>query len=661
MNKSIEHKTVAALRALSVDTVQSANSGHPGLPLGVAPAAYALWAKHMIFNPGDPEWINRDRFILSAGHGSALLYSLLHLFGYRVGIDDLKQFRHYNSITPGHPEYGHTEGVETTTGPLGAGLATAVGMAMAQKHQAARYNKPQYEILNHYIYVLAGDGCMMEGIASEASSLAGTLGLDNLIILYDSNNITIEGRTDLAFTENVRARYEAYGFKTFYVADGTDIEAISAALEEARVKDGRPAFIEIKTKIGCCSVREDDASAHGEPLGAENVNLLKEAIGYPSKEPFFVSDEVYGHIKELNAQKITAYIAWQQLYEGYKKAYPELAAQWENERRPVTAYELTADKSLWAFDSKPQATRAVSGLIINRLKEKYCNFIGGAADLGPSTKTLMNNEKSFSRQAYDGRNIHYGVREHAMAAMGNGIVLYGGLHSYVSTFFVFADFLKPMLRLSALMKLPLTYVLTHDSIGLGEDGPTHEPVEQLSMLRATPNTIVFRPADAYETMVGWTVAMTSVESPVVLVLSRQNIPQLPAARPEAFRGGYIIRESKKSLPDAILMASGSEVALILEAAEQLAGEGIDVRAVSMPSMELFAQQDETYRQAVLPDACRKRVAVEAGSSLSWGFLVGLDGACVTLDRFGASGKGEVVFKELGFTAEHVAARVKSLL
>lgn len=659
MVASIEQLAVNALRVLSADAVQKANSGHPGMPLGSAPIAYTLWAKHMVADPKHTKWINRDRFILSAGHASALLYSLLHVFGYQVSVEDLKNFRQLDSKTPGHPEYGHTDGVESTTGPLGAGLATAVGLAMSQEHLAAKYNRENYDIINNFTYVLAGDGDMMEGITSEAASLAGTLKLGRFIVVYDSNSITIEGKTDLAFRENVRARYEAYGFETFLVEDGNDLEAINAAIAQAKSNLSQPSFIEVRTKIGFASPKEGTSSVHGSPLGEEGVRIFKENIAYPSQEAFYVPQEVYDHyhsVAEENGQK---YDAWVNLFEKFSKEYPELRKQWDEDFHEITLDELKADASLWEFEDKSQATRNVSGIMINRLKEKYSNFFGGSADLASSNMTAMKDEGSFSPEDYSGKNIHFGVREHAMAAMGNGIVLYGGLRTYVATFFVFADFLKPMARLSSIMHLPLTYILTHDSIGVGEDGPTHEPIEQLTMLRAMPNFITYRPADAIETAYGWALALTSKTTPVGLVLSRQNLPQLENTGEGALKGAYVVKDVTHL--DVILMASGSEVSLALDAAEALEKEGVGVRVVSAPSLELFDAQDEAYRESVLPKAVRKRVAIEAGASLSWGRYVGLDGAYVALDRFGGSAPGDQLFESFGFTVENVKETVKGIL
>ena len=657
--KKIDLQAVDTIRVLSADMVQAANSGHPGMPLGAAPIVYTLWANHMNFDVKDTKWINRDRFILSAGHASALQYSLLHLFGFDLSIDDLKNFRQWGSRTPGHPEYGHTDGVEATTGPLGAGLTNAVGMAMAQAHLAAKYNKEGFPLVDNFTYVLAGDGCMMEGITSEASSLAGTLGLGRLIVIYDSNQITIEGRTDIAFNEDVRKRYEAYGFETFLVEDGNDMEAIDLAIAKAKSNLNQPSLIEVKTKIGFGSHVEDSSAAHGAPLGADNVIAMKKAMGYPSENPFHIEDSVKAHFESIADTAAEAHAEWITMFDAYAQAHPELAAQWEQDFSEISLETLLEDKSLFEFEEASMATRSSSGLVINRLKDKYSNLFGGSADLATSNMTYMNDETSFSKDNYAGRNIHFGVREHAMAGVGNGIVLYGGLKAYVATFFVFSDFLKPMARLSALSNIPLTYVLTHDSIGVGEDGPTHEPIEQLSMLRSLPNFTTFRPADAKEVAYGWAYALSSKTTPTGLILSRQNLPLLENTGEGALKGAYVLKDADSI--DMILMASGSEVSLALDAAEAAAKENIGVRVVSVPSMELFKLQDKVYQESVFPAAIRSRIAIEAGASDSWAQFVGLDGDYVCIDQFGASAPGGIIFKEYGFTVENVLSKIKGLL
>lgn len=658
---NIDTMSVNAIRVLAADAVQKANSGHPGLPLGSAAMAYELWAKHMNHNPANPDWPNRDRFILSGGHGSTLLYSLLHLFGYGLTKDDLMQFRQLDSLTPGHPEYRHTRGVEATTGPLGAGMGMAVGMAAAEAHLAAKFNKEGYPVVDHYTYVLGGDGCMMEGISSEAFSLAGTLGLGKLIVLYDSNQISIEGSTDIAFTEDVKKRFEAFGFQTLVVEDGNNLEEIGKAIEEAKADKTRPTMITVKTQIGFgCPAKQGKASAHGEPLGDDNVKALKENIGWPSDEPFFVPDEVYANYRDIASAKAEVEDAWNKMFAEYCAKYPEMKKAWDEEFDLEVAKKLIDDESFWAYDEKPEATRNLSGQVLNRLKDKVPNLIGGAADLSPSTKTYMKDMGDFSKTDYAGRNMHFGVRELAMAAIGNGMTLHG-LRAFVSTFFVFSDYVKPMARLSSIMKIPTTYVLTHDSIGVGEDGPTHEPIEQLAMLRSMPNFHVFRPADATETIAAWYSAVTSIETPTALVLSRQNLPQLAGSSKEALKGAYVLEDSTKEVPDAIIIATGSEVSLAVEAKAQLAKDGVDVRVVSMPCMDIFEEQSDEYKESVLPKGVRARVAVEALGDFGWGKYVGLDGKTITMKGFGASAPAATLFKKFGFTTENVVAAVKEVL
>ena len=658
---NIDTMSVNAIRVLAADAVQKANSGHPGLPLGSAAMAYELWAKHMNHNPANPDWPNRDRFILSGGHGSTLLYSLLHLFGYGLTKEDLMQFRQLDSLTPGHPEYRHTRGVEATTGPLGAGMGMAVGMAAAEAHLAAKFNKEGYPVVDHYTYVLGGDGCMMEGISSEAFSLAGTLGLGKLIVLYDSNQISIEGSTDIAFTEDVKKRFEAFGFQTLVVEDGNNLEEIGKAIEEAKADKTRPTMITVKTQIGFgCPAKQGKASAHGEPLGDDNVKALKENLGWPGNEPFFVPEEVYANYRDIASAKAEVEDAWNKMFEEYCAKYPEMKKAWDEEFDLEIAKKLIDDEAFWAYDDKPEATRNLSGQVLNRLKDKVPNLVGGAADLSPSTKTYMKDMGDFSKADYAGRNMHFGVRELAMAAIGNGMTLHG-LRAFVSTFFVFSDYVKPMARLSSIMKIPTTYVLTHDSIGVGEDGPTHEPIEQLAMLRSMPNFHVFRPADATETIAAWYSAVTSLETPTALVLSRQNLPQLAGSSKEALKGAYVLEDSTKDVPDAIIIATGSEVSLAVEAKAALAKDGVDVRVVSMPCMDIFEEQSEEYKESVLPKNVRARVAVEALGDFGWGKYVGLDGKIISMKGFGASAPAATLFKKFGFTTENVVAAVKAVL
>ena len=658
----IDEKCVNAIRILSADAIQKANSGHPGLPLGAAPAAYTLFKGYLNFSFNNPYWYNRDRFILSAGHGSALLYSLLHLFNCGLTIDDIKNFRQFGSKTPGHPEYAHTPFVEATTGPLGAGMGMAVGMAMAEAHLAAIFNKPDYEVVDHYTYVFGGDGCLMEGISSEAFSIAGNLKLHKLIVIYDSNKITIEGDTDITFTEDVEKRMQAFGFQTITVENGNDMEAIGRAIEQAKAEKTKPSFITVKTQIGYgCPAKQGKASSHGEPLGADNVAELRKTLCWESEEPFFVPQEVYDYCLQISKEKSEKENRWNALFEQYCKKYPEMKSLWDKYHSDVDEKELLNSDEFWACTDKNEATRSTSGAVINRVKDIIPNLIGGSADLGPSNKTYIKDGGDFSAQNYAGRNIHYGVREQAMAAIANGMALYGGVKNYVATFFVFSDYMKPMIRLSSLMELPVTYVFTHDSIGVGEDGPTHQPVEHLSMLRAIPNLIVFRPADARETIAGWYTALTSRKTPVALVLTRQNIDQCKYSSKDALKGAYILVKETKARPDGIIIATGSEVELALKAHDELLKQGIDVRVVSMPSMELFDAQSEEYKNSVLPNDVRKRVVVEAATEFGWGKYIGLDGKSVTMNTFGASAPAKVLFEKFGFTVENVVDTMKSIL
>ena len=660
---NIEEMSVNAIRVLSADAIQKANSGHPGLPLGTAPIAYELFSKHMNYNPQNPEWINRDRFVLSGGHGSMLLYSLFHLFGIgNLSLDEVKNFRQFGSLTPGHPEYGHTVGVEATTGPLGQGMAMAVGMAMAEAHLASVFNKEGYPVVDHYTYVLGGDGCMMEGISSECFSLAGTLGLSKLIVFYDSNNISIEGSTDIAFTEDVVTRFKAFGFQTIEVEDGNDLCAIGKAIEEAKADKTRPSLIKVNTLIGYgCPAKQGKASAHGEPLGVDNVAALKENIGWPCKGDFEVPQEVYDHYKELSANMAKAEDKWNELFAAYVEKYPEMKELWDNYFDGYDMSDLFNSDEYWAKGDKAEATRNTSGAILNMIKKAMPNLIGGSADLAPSNKTNMKDAGDFSKDNYSGSNLHFGVREQAMAAIGNGLMLHGGLKAFVATFFVFSDYVKPMARLTALMQLPLTYVFTHDSIGVGEDGPTHEPIEQLAAFRSLPGFTVFRPCDRTETAAAWMYAVENECGPTGLVLTRQNLPQMEGSSKDALKGGYVIADSQKEVPDAIIIASGSEVSLAVNAKEELKKDGIDVRVVSMPSMELFDKQSAEYKESVLPNAVRKRVAVEALSDFGWYKYVGLDGRVIAMEGFGASGPEATLFEHFGFTVDNVVKTVKEVI
>lgn len=660
---NIEEMSVNAIRVLSADAIQKANSGHPGLPLGTAPVAYELFAKHMNYNPHNPDWVNRDRFVLSGGHGSMLLYSLFHLFGIgNLSLEEVKNFRQFGSLTPGHPEYGHTVGVEATTGPLGQGMAMAVGMAMAEAHLSSVFNKEGFPVVDHYTYVLGGDGCMMEGISSECFSLAGTLGLSKLIVFYDSNNISIEGSTDIAFTEDVVTRFKAFGFQTIEVEDGNDLEAIGKAIEEAKADKTRPSLIKVNTLIGYgCPAKQGKASAHGEPLGVDNVAALKENINWPCKGDFEVPKEVYDHYKELADNMAKAEDKWNELFAAYVEKYPEMKELWDNYFDGYDMSDLFNSDEYWAKGDKPEATRSTSGTILNMIKKAMPNLIGGSADLAPSNKTNMKDAGDFSKDNYAGTNLHFGVREQAMAAIGNGLALHGGLKAFVATFFVFSDYVKPMARLSALMKLPLTYVFTHDSIGVGEDGPTHEPIEQLAAFRSLPDFTVFRPCDRTETAAAWMYAVENECGPTGLVLTRQNLPQIEGSSKDALKGGYAIAESEKAVPDAIIIASGSEVSLAINAKEELKKSGIDVRVVSMPSMELFDKQSAEYKESVLPNGVRKRVAVEALSDFGWYKYVGLDGRVIAMEGFGASGPAATLFEHFGFTVDNVVKTVKEVV
>ena len=659
MSKELDKLCINAIRVLSADAIEKSKSGHPGLPLGAATMAYTLWS-NMNHNGKNPKWDNRDRFVLSAGHGSMLEYSLLHLFGYGITVEDIKNFRQVGSLTPGHPEYGHTQGVEITTGPLGQGICNAVGMAIAEAHLAEKFNKPGYEVVNHNTYAIVGDGCLMEGISGEASSLAGTLGLGKLVVLYDSNNISIEGNTDIAFREDVAKRYEAYNWQVIKVNDGNDIEAIENALEEAKKETTKPSMIIVKNQIGFgCPAKQGKASAHGEPLGAENVKAMKENLGW-KQEDFYVPAQVYLNMDKYINAGVEKENSWNNLFERYKNEYQELAEEYSKWMSgEIDSESLLNNEELWSFD-KEMATRESSGIMINRLANLIPNLIGGSADLAPSNKTYMTGKGDFSAEDRSGRNLHFGVREHAMAAIANGMYAHGGLKVFCATFFVFSDYMKGAMRLSSLMNLPVSYVLTHDSIGVGEDGPTHQPIEQLAALRSMPNMTVFRPADSKETAAAWYYAVTNGSTPTSLVLTRQKLPLYDGCAKRALKGGYILKDSKKEIPDVILMASGSEVELIYKAADELAARGIDARVVSIPSFEIFNAQDEAYKESVLPNSVRKRVAVEALTSFGWYQYVGLDGRIISLDTFGASGNADALFKQFGFTVENVVNETMKL-
>ncbi len=653
--KPIEKKAITTIRFLAAEAVQKANSGHPGMPIGSAPMAYTLW-KQMKHDPKDPKWVGRDRFVLSAGHASMLEYSLLHLFGYGLSIDELKSFRQWGSKTPGHPEFGHTVGVETTTGPLGQGISTAVGMAMAEARLAAEFNRDGYPVVDNYTYALTGDGCLMEGVASEAASLAGHLGLGKLIVLYDRNQITIEGSTGIAFTEDVGKRFEAYGWQVQELPDGEDINAVAVAIDTAKADKAHPSLIIVHTEIAHGTPKANKSSAHGEPLGEDNIKAMREFYNW-TEEPFSVPDEVYAYFNELQEGYTKAHKAYDTMFESYKTTYPELYEKWVAWHETKLPESLKKDERLWSTTDK-KATRAVSGEVLNVFAEYMPNLFGGSADLAPSNKSELKGKGFFEADNRTGANIHFGIREFAMACISNGIQLYGGFHAFCATFMVFTDYLKPALRLSAIMHQPVVYVMTHDSIGVGEDGPTHQPVEQLASLRATPDTLVFRPADAKETSACYIQAFEG-NRPAVMALTRQGLPQYAETGKDVSRGGYILRDAKNGKPDVILMASGSEVELIYKAADLLEADGVSCRLVSMPCLDLFDEQDAAYKASVLPNDVRARVAVEAGSSYSWDRYVGLDGQCVCLDHFGASSPAPILFKEFGFTAENVAKAAKA--
>lgn len=652
----IRQQTVNAVRVLSAEAVEKAKSGHPGLPLGAAPLGYALYNDIMKYDPKDPSFYDRDRFVLSAGHGSMLLYSLLYLYGFGLTESEIASFRRFGSRTPGHPEYRETPGVETSTGPLGQGIATAVGMAMAEARMAAEFNKEGFPLTDHYTYVLCGDGCMQEGMENEAASFAGTNKLGKLIVYYDSNNITIEGDTGAAFTEDVAKRHEALGWQVLRVADINDVSAILRATRRAKAEKEKPSLIICRSVIGYGSPLAGTADCHGAPLGAENLKRLKEALGWEC-EGFEVPKAVLRHTRRAVARGKKISESWKELFARYKAAYPAEAAAFEK-RINGELYDFANDESLYAFD-KADATRSASSAVLNRLAEKIPAFFGGSADLGPSNKSVIKNGGYFSPAERTGKNIHFGVREQAMAAIANGIALHGGFVSYCATFFVFSDYLKASLRMSALMKLPVIYIFTHDSIGVGEDGPTHQPVEHLTALRATPGVDVFRPADARETAAAWESAL-SAKNPTCLILSRQTLPLCEGSGKAALKGGYVLSDCEGA-PEVLLIASGSEVAPCLQAQAALREKGVNARVISMPCTEIFERQSAEYKESVLPAAVRARVCVEAGSPLGWYKYAGLDGKVIGMESFGASAPAGELFKHYGFTAEHIAQTAESLL
>ncbi|HET7580511.1 MAG TPA: transketolase [Bacillales bacterium] len=665
MTESIDQLAVNTIRTLSIDSVERANSGHPGMPMGAAPMAYKLWTKFMDHNPSNPQWFNRDRFVLSAGHGSMLLYSMLHLFGYDLGIEDLKEFRQWGSKTPGHPEYGHTPGVDATTGPLGQGVAMSVGMAMAERHLAATYNRDGYPMVDHYTYAICGDGDLMEGVSAEAASLAGHLKLDRLIVMYDSNDISLDGDLNMSFSEKVGDRFESYGWQVLFVEDGNDLEAIDRAIAEAKADTERPAFIEIKTTIGYGAPNKSGKKdAHGAALGADEVKATKAFYKWDYEEDFHVPDEVQDHFRSFAKEGEKKEEEWNELFQKYEQAHPELAAQLKRAMNGELPNDWAeALPSYQAGEDKP-ATRAASSEAINAISKKIPELFGGSADLASSTKTLMKEDSDFDSEHYEGRNVWFGVREFAMAAASNGMALHGGVKPFAGTFFVFSDYLRPALRLSALMGLPVTYVFTHDSVAVGEDGPTHEPIEQLPSLRAMPGLSVIRPADGNETVAAWKVALESQNQPTALVLSRQGLPTLDGTAESASagvaRGAYVVSAAKGE-PQVLLMGSGSEVHLLVEAQRMLADEGINVSVVSMPSWDRFEAQSDDYKEKVLPSGVKARLAVEMAASFGWHRYVGEKGDVLAIDHFGASAKGAKVVEAFGFTAENVAAKAKALV
>lgn len=666
MEKSMEDLAVTTIRALSIDMVEAANSGHPGMPMGAAPMAYALWVKEMKHNPSNPRWFNRDRFILSAGHGSALLYSLLHLTGYDLPMEELKHFRQWGSKTPGHPEFGHTVGVEATTGPLGQGISMAVGMAMAEAHLAATYNRPGYDMVDHYTFSICGDGDLMEGISHEAASMAGHMGLGKLIVLYDSNDISLDGHLSFSFTESVEKRFESYGWQYLRVEDGNDVKKIVAAIRQAKEEKSRPTLIEIRTTIGYgAPTKAGTNKAHGSPLGAEEARLAKEAYGWPF-EPFTVPDEVYVHFKQVREAGEKAEEEWNRLFSRYKEEYPELAEQLLSAMEGRLPEGWDRDLPHYAPDAPKMATREASGVALNALAKNLPTLFGGSADLASSNNTTLKGYPNFETKNYAGRNVWFGVREHAMGAALNGLSLHGGIRPYGGTFLVFSDYLRPAIRLAALMKQPVIYVFTHDSIAVGEDGPTHEPIEHIPSLRAIPGLIVMRPADANETMEAYRFAISQAERPVAMILTRQKLPILPgtsdSAREGVRKGAYVISEASDiNRMDGILLATGSEVSLAVAAQKVLHDRGLSVRVVSMPSLELFEEQSEAYKESILPATVKARFALEMAMPLGWERYVGERGEVLGITTFGASAPGERVMAEYGFTVENVVGRMERLI
>ncbi len=653
---NVKQLTVNSIRVLSAEAIQKANSGHPGMPLGSAPIGYSIFT-NMTFNPKDTSFDNRDRFVLSAGHASMLDYSLYYLFDFGLTKEDIMNFRQLGSRTAGHPEYGVCPGVETSTGPLGQGIANAVGMAIAEDYLANKFNTPDFTIVDHYTYALCGDGCMQEGIENEAASLAGALKLGKLIVFYDDNDITIEGSTDITFTEDVGKRHEALGWQVIKVKDANDIGALNRAIKKAKTEKEKPSLIIVKSEIGFGSHLQGNAGCHGAPLGEEGVATLKKNLGW-TEAPFEVPEEVFKHCKKFGAKGRRAQKAWKATFKAYAEKYPELAEEykaWKSRKLP----DLKSIEELWQFE-KDDASRGYGNTVLNKIAKYVPNLVGGSADLAPANKSNIKARGGYSAVDKSGSNMAFGIREHAMAAICNGMYLHGGLIPYCATFAVFSDYMKNAMRMSAIMEIPVIYILTHDSIGVGEDGPTHQPIEHLAGLRAMPNLRVYRPADGKETTAAWISALTG-KTPSCLFLSRQNLPRLENSGEKAFKGGYILSDSDKKTPDAIVIATGSEVAIAIDAQKALKTEGIDVRVVSMPCVEDFEAQSEKYKESVLPSSVRARVAVEAGASMSWYKYVGLDGKVVGIDRFGESAPAKKLFEKFGFTAETVVNAVKETI
>ncbi|MGD8652043.1 MAG: transketolase [Desulfobacterales bacterium] len=662
MSSELDQLCINTIRMLSVDAVQTANSGHPGMPMGAAAMAYVLWTRFLRHNPKDPTWPNRDRFVLSAGHGSMLIYSLLHLCGYDLSLEELQNFRQWGSKTPGHPEHGHTPGVETTTGPLGQGFANGVGMALAERYLAARFNKPGYQIIDHFTYGIVSDGDLMEGISHEAASLAGHLGLGKLIYFYDDNHISIEGNTDITFTENRTGRFEAYDWHVQNVADGNDLPALEQAIVEAQNETNRPSLIAVRTHIGYGSPnKQDTAGAHGEPLGTEEIQRTKENLGWPQEPAFLIPDDVLAHFRQAIAVGQKLENRWHKAFENYQTEFKESAAEcrrWLSGQLP-DGWEK--DIPVFEPDEKGMATRVASGKVLNAVAPTVANLVGGSADLAPSTKTLIDDETDFQANNYGGRNLRFGVREHGMGGILNGMALHGGLIPYGATFLIFSDYMRPSIRLAALTEQQVIYVFTHDSIGLGEDGPTHQPIEQLAALRAIPNLVLIRPCDANETAQAWQAAIQHRDGPVALALTRQNLPTLDRSAQYAsaaglHQGGYVLSEATDDKPEVILIASGSEVPIALKAAEMMIAKGYPTRVVSMPSWELFDAQPAEYRDQILPPAVTAKIAIEAGSAQGWHRFVGDAGRVVALDHFGASAPAQTLFEKFGLTAERVVEK-----